>query len=85
MLYIIAVFRSRTQTQSFAETMRYYGVQCSIVQTPSEARVGCGLSAKFAATERARAERIISFRRLNSFVGFYGARRVNGRSVISAL
>ena len=56
MNYVLAVFRSRTQTQNFAFLMRERGMDCSVVQTPPEANVGCGISARFFSRDLYRAE-----------------------------
>ncbi|MBP5194070.1 MAG: DUF3343 domain-containing protein [Clostridia bacterium] len=81
MNYILAVFRSRTQTQNFAYVMRERGMDCSVVQTPPEANVGCGISARFFSRDLSRAERIIREYRLASFGGFYEMTRITGRTV----
>lgn len=79
---ILAVFRSRTQTNIFAEYMRAYGLRCSVIQTPPEAKVGCGVSAKFRAADLRRAEQIIRGRQLSSFSGFYEIMRITGRTIV---
>lgn len=65
---LLAVFRSRTQTLAFADAMRRQGLYSAVVSTPSEARVGCGVSAKFRYEDLRRAEMIL--RRYRS--GLYG-------------
>ncbi|MBQ7165094.1 MAG: DUF3343 domain-containing protein [Clostridia bacterium] len=82
---ILAVFRSRTQTRIFAEAMRESGVRCQVVQTPAEARIGCGISAKFFARDKRRAEAIIRGYRLNSFNGFYEVFRITGRTAVKKI
>ncbi len=42
-----AVFKSRAQTLEFISVLRGNGVPVQAVNTPQEARVGCGISAKF--------------------------------------
>ncbi|MBP5308789.1 MAG: DUF3343 domain-containing protein [Clostridia bacterium] len=79
---ILAVFRSRTQTRIFAEAMREHGAVCSVIQTPPEARIGCGISARFYSTDKPRAERVIRQYRLTSFNGFYETMRITGRTTV---
>ncbi len=47
MTFCIAVFRSRTQVMEFIEYMQSRGIDSSAINTPAEAHVGCGISAKF--------------------------------------
>lgn len=67
----IAVFRSRTQTYEFIDYMTRSGISCRAVNTPPEAKVGCGISAEFNLGHSGYASKIIRFRGLNSFVAFY--------------
>ena len=45
MKYCLAVFRSRTAVLAFAEYLSRGGVACKIINTPSEAHIGCGVYA----------------------------------------
>jgi hypothetical protein len=85
MTVILAVFRSRTQTLRFIELMRYRGVQCTVVQTPPEVRVGCGTSGKFHSCDIHIAKMIISQNRFDSFVGFYEWKKFAGQTVVRKL
>ncbi len=71
MTYCLAVFRSRTQTVEFVEEMRKKGAECVLINTPSEARVGCGVSAKFPRGYLTTAKEIIRIKKLNSISGLY--------------
>ena len=70
-MYCIAVFRSRTQVMEFIDAMRRAGIACYSVNTPSEARIGCGISAKFSVAYLKKAENVILQNRLGSFRGFF--------------
>lgn len=67
----LAVFRSRTETLNFASILRSYGVACSIVNTPRNINVSCGISVKFSSQNIPTAKMIISRRGFNTFAGFY--------------
>ena len=71
MVYYIAVFRSRTQTILFNQVLRSYGVNCSVINTPRQAEVSCGLSVRFWASDMGLARQILSRREFSSFVGFF--------------
>ena len=47
MRYCIAVFASRTQVYEFADILLSGGINARVINTPAEARIGCGVSAKF--------------------------------------
>ena len=68
---IIAIFRSRSQTIDFVSRLQRSGVTVQTVNTPKEARVGCGLSASFGANAIAQAKFILRSGKYTSFVGMY--------------
>lgn len=74
---LLAVFRSRTQTLMFADAMRRRGIYVEVVPTPSAAKVGCGVSAKFRSNDLAAAMKIIG-RWQSSLFGVFEMRRRRG-------
>lgn len=68
---ILAVFRSRPQAYACVEKLKRYGVNASAVSTPTEANVGCGISARFPAAEFARARRVVAAGGWPSFAGYF--------------
>lgn len=68
---ILAIFRSRAETLSFANILKSYGVGVSIINTPRSANVSCGISASFSASGLEHARNIIARRSFFSFAGFY--------------
>ncbi len=44
---MLAVFRSRAQTLEFISVLKGGGIPVQAVNTPKEANVGCGISARF--------------------------------------
>ncbi len=68
---ILAVFRSRTETLTFASLLRSYRVPCSVVNTPRSINVSCGISVKFEAGYADDAKKILSRRSFSTFAGFY--------------
>lgn len=67
----IAVFRSRAQAIDCNARLRSNGVPSSIINTPREANIGCGLSVKIPANMVERAKRIIASGRYSAFYGFF--------------
>lgn len=67
----IAVFRSRTQVMSFIDYMQKIGVNCQLVPTPKEAKIGCGISAKLPFSKMREASAIIQGYKLTAFHGFF--------------
>lgn len=76
MTEILAVFRSRSQAMDCYTKMRAYNVPSSLINTPKEAGVGCGLSVKFPNNAATYAKRLIA--RLN-YSSFYGYLKLDDR------
>ena len=67
---VLAVFRSRSQTLDYLARLRSSGVPAQAVNTPREAGVGCGISARFDDAFLPRARYLIRTRSYSSFSGF---------------
>ena len=78
-MYIIAVFRSRTQTVNFKEELKKRNIRCETVSTPREVAIGCGLSVKFDKENFLFAKEIQQRMKFGAFVGFYEAE--NGKII----
>ncbi len=76
---VVAVFRSRSQCLDFAERLYRYGVRVSTIPAPKEAKIGCGLCAKFEHYDFPKARAVIGVGRYSSFKGFYKADYTGGR------
>ena len=70
-MFYIAVFRARTQTMTFANLLRSYGVPALIINTPRNLNVSCGISAQFPASYKHIADSVISRRTFDTFAGFF--------------
>ncbi|MEG1499983.1 MAG: putative Se/S carrier-like protein [Clostridia bacterium] len=68
---ILATFRSRSETLSFASIVKSYGVMVEIVSTPRSCNVTCGISAKFDSYFVEEAKEILSRRNFTTFAGLY--------------
>ncbi len=64
-------FRSRSEAIAFYEALLGYRVMCKIINTPSSAKVGCGLSVKLFAKDMPLAKKLLERGRFNSAIGFY--------------
>lgn len=76
----VAVFRSRTETYKFIEYMQSFNVPCVAISTPKEARVGCGISAKFPYSKLDFVNKIIGNGGFNAFKGIFIIQKQGGRS-----
>jgi len=70
---ILAVFRSRAQTLDFISALKSAGVPAAAVNTPKEAGVGCGISAKLDERFLPRAKFVFGRKAYSSFAGFMRA------------
>ncbi len=57
--YAIVVFRSRQHALAFKDTLTQNGIRCSIIPTPKELSLGCGLSVKFESESIERVKKIM--------------------------
>ncbi len=64
-------FRSRAEAVRFYEDLISYRIACKIINTPSSAKIGCGLSVKLFARDMQQAKVILQRGRYNSAIGFY--------------
>lgn len=71
MMYLLAIFRNKTETMAFYSILLSYKVPARIVNTPKQALIACGISVKFAVADYQKAMQIFKRRRFSSFVGFY--------------
>lgn len=76
---ILAVFRSRAQCMDYAGRLFKYGITAQTVPAPKEAKIGCGLCAKFDSSALARARAVLNLGKYSSFKGFFRADYQSGR------
>ena len=84
-MYIIVVFRSRTETLTFAQILRSYRVRCSVINTPRQASVSCGISVKIDLQSVKVAKSVLYRRKFNTFAGFFKVVDYKGGVIVSPL
>ncbi len=67
---VIAVFKSKPEVMRFIEKMVYQGARAQTTGTPKEAKIGCGISARFEYRNLNLAKKIL---REEHFEGFHQA------------
>lgn len=82
---VLAVFRSRAQTLDFISRLQSNGINAQAINTPKEAGVGCGVSAKFDGSFLFRVRNILRRTSYSSFAGFYELRDGYGVTVLKPL
>lgn len=75
---MIVVFRARSQTINFANILKSYRVNCSIINTPRQINVSCGILVKFNYADLRTVEDILARRKFDTFAGIYKLEFVNG-------
>lgn len=68
---IIAVFRQRSETISFFDALKRQNIEARVVNTPRQARTGCGISVSFPRADFERAKDVLASMNSYSFVGYY--------------
>lgn len=64
-------FRSRSDAMRFYEEVATYRLPARIINTPSSAGTGCGLSVKMLLKNLGAARAVLERMRLNSVIGFF--------------
>ncbi len=82
-VYILAVFRSRTQTTLFDRLLRSYRIPVSVVSVPSSLQVGCSVGVKIPISYLNSALALFKRRYFDSFVGFYKITKIDGRTAVT--
>lgn len=85
MEFLIVSFRSRAETMRFVDILRGMGVTVSVVNTPREAYVGCGLSAQLDFSSFALAKRVAFTHGFESFAGFFKVTERYGRRTVQTI
>lgn len=73
----IASFRSRQQVLKFEGVLRRAGVKVSVITTPRDVSVGCGLSIRFELGDYDRVLEAYQQLHPSNLIGFYRVERVD--------
>lgn len=79
----IASFRSRQQVLKFEGALRRSGVKVSVITTPRDVSVGCGLSIRFEMGDARRVMEVYDQLRPSNLIGFYRVERAEGQRTIT--
>lgn len=79
----IASFRSRQQVLKFEGALRRSGVKVSVITTPRDVSVGCGLSIRFEMGDARRVMEVYDQLRSSNLIGFYRVERAEGKRTIT--
>lgn len=78
MNFILAVFKSRSETIYFANMLRNFGIMAQVVNTPRQAGQACGICVKFRPDDFSKVRELLSKKRFQGFAGFYSVSMRNG-------
>ena len=85
MEYLVIAFRSRSDTIKFTEFLNKNNIPAEIVNTPKEAGVGCGLSAKVSRHYENIVKKAIKIANLKSFAGVFLVRKFSGKYLVRSI
>ena len=77
----IASFRSRQQVLKFESALRREGLRVSVITTPRDVSMGCGLSIRFELEDYPLVREVYHHLRPSNLIGFYRITREGGRHV----
>lgn len=83
--YGVAAFRSRQNVLRFEQVLRRYGVPVSVISTPRDISMGCGLSAQFPLNRAADVRRALREVNTQNLIGLYRAEYDGHRLWVSPL
>ena len=83
--YGVAAFRSRQQVLRFEAALRQCGVPTSIVTTPRDISMGCGLSVRFPLERAQEVRRTMRASNPGNLIGLYRAEYDGARLRVSPL
>ena len=81
MRFYLATFRSRNETLYLASMLNNAGYRVSIINTPKDAGLACGISVRFDESIFEIVRRCILSRPFRSFGGFYRVTVINNRNI----
>lgn len=83
--FAIAAFRSRSAVQKLEAELRRRHVPCSVISTPRDVSIGCGLSLRFDLSSVHDA--VAAYRQVRppTLIGFYIVERSGGRTTVSPI
>jgi len=83
--YVLISFRSRTDASSFKEYLKFYGETATLVSTPKEAGVGCGLSVKISVNALSTAKKVLKNKNYSALTGIFLVSIRGGHSFIKVI
>jgi hypothetical protein len=83
--YVLISFRSRTDASSFKEHMKFYGENATLISTPKDAGVGCGLSVKISLSALNMAKKVLKNKNYSALTGIFLVSIRGGHSFIKVL
>ncbi len=79
----IASFRSRQQVLKFESALRRMGLRVSVITTPRDVAVGCGLSLRFELSDFETVKRGYQQLKPTNLIGFYHVQREDGKRTLT--
>lgn len=81
--YLFVAFRSREHTVRFYETLKSMRVHATVINTPREAEVGCGLSVRFESAQKFTVQKALARTDYQSFIGVFEVVVNGGRKYVT--
>ena len=85
MIDCLAVFRSRSQAIDCNARFKAAGIPATLINTPREANIGCGLSIKVPQQLLERARMVVRGANYSAFYGFYRMQTTYGRTIFGKI
>ncbi len=85
-IFGIGAFRSRQQVMRFESALKRQGLRVSVISTPRDVSVGCGLSVRFDMEDAAKVLGVYKQTGPGNLIGFYRVHRTGqGRPQVTPI
>ncbi len=85
MEYLVVSFKSRQETIKVSKIFNSINISCSVINTPKEAGLGCGLSVKTSFSYLYAVKSALSRLNVKSFIGLFKVINVSGKNIVKSI
>ena len=89
MEYVVVAFRSRSETVKFNAYLKRNGLSSELINTPKEAKVGCGLSVRIPRSNfyiiKNAVNFAINYGGFKTFAGYFLVSIKNGKRIVKTI
>ena len=85
MEYLVVAFKSRQESIKVSKVFNSYGISASVITTPKEAGLGCGLSVKTSLGNLFAVKNLLLRINAKSFLGLFKVFDLGGKPIVKSI